>query len=91
MKVRALREALQHVANYDIDDKDYYYPNLAKIQALSISIFFIKKPWNMKKCIFPRDAQFQHCSISFDKQTYSFPPPLSFTMLQKLSKCEFKD
>ena len=33
MKVRALREALQHVANYDIDDKDYYYPNLAKIQA----------------------------------------------------------
>ena len=41
MKVRALREALQHVANYDIDDKDYYYPNLAKIQALSISIFFI--------------------------------------------------
>ena len=41
MKVRALREALQHVANYDIDDKDYYYPNLAKIQALSISIFLI--------------------------------------------------
>lgn len=73
MKVRALREALQHVANYDIDDKDYYYPNLAK----NTSIINFNFPWNMKKCIFPCASQFQHCSISFDKQTYSFPPPLS--------------
>ena len=78
MKVRALREALQHVAKYDIDDKDYYYPNLAKNTSIIINFNFpYWKPWNMKKCIFPRDAQFQHCSISFDKQTYSFPPPLS--------------
>ena len=58
MKVRALREALQHVANYDIDDKDYYYPNLAKNTSIINFNFPYWKPWNMKKCIFPRDAQF---------------------------------
>ena len=41
-----------------------------KIQALSISIFFIENlgTW---KYLFLQRSQFQHCSISFDKQTYS--------------------